>query len=56
MIPVFVAVFYVSDDTLSLHQKHLLSTFIFWLAARHRLAGWLSGPRLESGFRFRRIS
>jgi cardiolipin synthase (CMP-forming) len=40
MIPVFVAVFYVSDNTLSLHQKHLLSTFIFWLAA---ITDWLDG-------------
>jgi CDP-diacylglycerol--glycerol-3-phosphate 3-phosphatidyltransferase/cardiolipin synthase len=40
MIPVFVAVFYVSDDTLSLHHKHLLSTFIFWLAA---VSDWLDG-------------
>lgn len=40
MIPVFVAVFYISDDTLSLHQKHLLSTAIFWLAA---ITDWLDG-------------
>ena len=40
MIPVFVAVFYVSDETLSLHHKHLLSTFIFWLAA---VSDWLDG-------------
>ena len=40
MIPVFVAVFYVSDNTFSLHQKHLLSTFIFWLAA---ITDWLDG-------------
>ncbi len=40
MIPVFVAVFYVSDETLSLHHKHLLSTFIFWLAA---ITDWLDG-------------
>src|SRR5512140_1961497 len=40
MIPVFVAVFYVSDETLSLHHKHLLSTFIFWLAA---ISDWLDG-------------
>ncbi len=40
MIPVFVAVFYVSDETLSLHHKHLLSTAIFWLAA---ITDWLDG-------------
>ena len=40
MIPVFVAVFYVSDETLSQHHKHLLSTFIFWLAA---ITDWLDG-------------
>jgi CDP-diacylglycerol--glycerol-3-phosphate 3-phosphatidyltransferase len=40
MIPVFVAVFYISDETLSLHHKHLLSTFIFWLAA---ISDWLDG-------------
>ncbi len=40
MIPVFVAVFYVSNDTISLHQKHLLTTFLFWLAA---ITDWLDG-------------
>jgi len=40
MIPVFLTVFYVSDNTLSLHQKHLLSTAIFWLAA---ITDWLDG-------------
>ncbi len=40
MIPVFVTVFYVSDETLSLHQKHWISTFIFWLAA---VSDWLDG-------------
>ncbi len=40
MIPVFVGVFYVSDETLSLHQKHWISTFIFWLAA---ITDWLDG-------------
>jgi CDP-diacylglycerol--glycerol-3-phosphate 3-phosphatidyltransferase len=40
MIPVFVAVFYISDNTLSLHEKHLLSTAIFWLAA---ITDWLDG-------------
>jgi cardiolipin synthase len=40
MIPVFVAVFYVSDDTLSMHHKHMLSTFLFVLAA---ISDWLDG-------------
>jgi CDP-diacylglycerol--glycerol-3-phosphate 3-phosphatidyltransferase len=40
MIPVFVGVFYMSDDTLSLHHKHLLSTFLFGLAA---ITDWLDG-------------
>ncbi len=40
LIPVFVAVFYVADETLSLHHKHLLSTFIFWLAS---ITDWLDG-------------
>lgn len=40
MIPVFVGVFYLSDDTLSLHHKHQLSTFVFLLAA---ITDWLDG-------------
>jgi CDP-diacylglycerol--glycerol-3-phosphate 3-phosphatidyltransferase/cardiolipin synthase len=40
LIPVFLAVFYLSNDTLSLHYKHLLSTFIFLLAA---VTDWLDG-------------
>ena len=40
MIPVFFAVFYVSDSTLSLHHKHLASTLIFALAA---ITDWLDG-------------
>ena len=40
MIPVFVAVFYIPDETLSQHHKHLLSTFIFFLAA---ITDWLDG-------------
>jgi len=40
LIPVFLVVFYLSDETLSLHYKHLLSTFIFWLAA---VTDWLDG-------------
>ncbi len=40
LIPVFLGVFYVSDATLSLHHKHLVSTVIFALAA---LTDWLDG-------------
>lgn len=40
MIPVFLAVFYVSDETLSLHHKHLSATVIFVLAA---VTDWLDG-------------
>lgn len=40
MIPVFIGVFYVSDATISLHYKHVFSTFIFWLAS---ITDWLDG-------------
>ncbi|MFH0934979.1 MAG: CDP-diacylglycerol--glycerol-3-phosphate 3-phosphatidyltransferase [Pseudomonadota bacterium] len=40
MIPVFVALFYVPDDMLSLHHRHQLATFIFGLAA---ITDWLDG-------------
>ncbi|MEW5903264.1 MAG: CDP-diacylglycerol--glycerol-3-phosphate 3-phosphatidyltransferase [Pseudomonadota bacterium] len=40
LIPVFLAVFYISDETLSLHHKHVLGTFIFWLAS---ITDWLDG-------------
>lgn len=40
LIPVFIAVFYVPDASLSLHAKHLTSTLIFALAA---LTDWLDG-------------
>jgi CDP-diacylglycerol--glycerol-3-phosphate 3-phosphatidyltransferase len=40
MIPVFITIFYISDDTLSLHHKHLLGTFIFWVAS---ITDWLDG-------------
>ncbi len=40
LIPVFIAVFYVSDETLSLHHKHMLGTFVFWLAS---ITDWLDG-------------
>jgi cardiolipin synthase len=40
MIPVFLGVFYLSDQTISLHHKHLLSTLIFAFAA---ITDWLDG-------------
>lgn len=40
MIPVFVGVFYVPDDMLSQHHRHLLATFIFWMAS---ITDWLDG-------------
>jgi CDP-diacylglycerol--glycerol-3-phosphate 3-phosphatidyltransferase/cardiolipin synthase len=40
LTPVFLVVFYLSDETLSLHAKHLLSTSIFLLAA---VTDWLDG-------------
>lgn len=40
IIPVFFAVFYVSDSVLSLHNKHLVSALLFALAA---ITDWLDG-------------
>jgi len=40
MIPVFLAVFYLSDETISLHHKHLFSALLFIFAA---LTDWLDG-------------
>ena len=40
LIPVFIAVFYVPDDVLSLHHKHMLSFSIFWFAS---ITDWLDG-------------
>lgn len=40
MIPVFIAVFYLSDETLSVHNKHLVGTLIFAAAA---FTDWLDG-------------
>lgn len=40
LIPVFLAVFYISDETLSLHHKHMLSFAIFWFAS---ITDWLDG-------------
>lgn len=40
MIPVFIAIYYVPDASLGLHYKHVLGTFIFWLAS---ITDWLDG-------------
>lgn len=40
MIPVFIGIFYVSDTTLSMHHKHLLSALLFAFAA---VTDWLDG-------------
>lgn len=40
MIPVFLGLFYLPDDMLSLHNRHVFSTLIFWLAA---VTDWLDG-------------
>jgi len=40
MIPVFIGIFYLSDDTISLHHKHLFSTLLFAFAA---VTDWLDG-------------
>jgi CDP-diacylglycerol--glycerol-3-phosphate 3-phosphatidyltransferase/cardiolipin synthase len=40
LIPVFLVVFYLSDETLSLNAKHLLSASIFLMAA---VTDWLDG-------------
>ena len=40
MIPVFVAVFYLSDYTMSAHNKNLFATSVFLLAS---LTDWLDG-------------
>jgi CDP-diacylglycerol--glycerol-3-phosphate 3-phosphatidyltransferase/cardiolipin synthase len=40
MIPVFIAIFYLSDETLSLHNKHLVGTLIFVAAS---VTDWLDG-------------
>lgn len=52
MIPVFLGIFYLSDDTLSLHNKHMLSALIFFLAA---ITDWLDGylaRKLDQGSAF----
>ena len=40
MIPVFISLFYLSDETLSLHHKHLFSMLLFVFAA---ITDWLDG-------------
>jgi cardiolipin synthase (CMP-forming) len=40
MIPVFIGIFYLSDSTLSLSHKHLLSSLLFAFAA---FTDWLDG-------------
>ena len=40
MIPVFLALFYISNDTISLHHKHLASALLFAFAA---ITDWLDG-------------
>ncbi|GAB4126853.1 MAG: CDP-diacylglycerol--glycerol-3-phosphate 3-phosphatidyltransferase [Sideroxydans sp.] len=52
LIPVFIAVFYVPDASLSLHHKHVVSTLIFCLAS---ITDWLDGylaRRLNQGSAF----
>lgn len=33
LIPVFIGIYYLPEASLSLHYKHVLGTFIFWLAS-----------------------
>lgn len=40
MIPVFIGIFYLSDSTISLHNKHLFSALLFAFAA---VTDWLDG-------------
>jgi len=40
MIPVFIGIFYLSDETLSFHHKHLFATILFAAAA---ITDWLDG-------------
>jgi CDP-diacylglycerol--glycerol-3-phosphate 3-phosphatidyltransferase/cardiolipin synthase len=40
MIPVFLALYYFSDNTISLHNKHLIGTLLFAFAA---ITDWLDG-------------
>jgi len=52
MIPVFLALYYLSDNTISLHNKHLISALLFAFAA---ITDWLDGylaRRLNQGSAF----
>ena len=52
MIPVFLGLFYVSNETITLHHKHVFSALIFLLAA---VTDWLDGylaRRLNQGSAF----
>ncbi len=40
MIPVFIGIFYLSEETLSFHNKHLVATLLFAAAA---ITDWLDG-------------
>jgi cardiolipin synthase len=40
LIPVFVALFYVPDDVLTMHHKNLLAAAVFLLGA---ITDWLDG-------------
>jgi CDP-diacylglycerol--glycerol-3-phosphate 3-phosphatidyltransferase/cardiolipin synthase len=40
MIPVFIGIFYLSDEIVSLHHKHLISALLFAFAA---ITDWLDG-------------
>lgn len=40
LIPVFIAVYYVPDTTLSMYSKHMLGFAIFWFAS---ITDWLDG-------------
>lgn len=40
MIPVFIAIFYFPDETLSPHNKHMLATLLFVAAS---ITDWLDG-------------
>jgi cardiolipin synthase len=52
MIPVFLGLFYLSNDTISLHYKHLFSALLFAFAA---ITDWLDGylaRKLDQGSAF----
>jgi cardiolipin synthase (CMP-forming) len=40
MIPVFIGIFYLSESTLSMHHKHIVSTVLFAFAS---ITDWLDG-------------